>query len=430
MGFLGLKNDTEKTNDANIRIAEITNEMNRAIAEQTNRVNADIARNTNASNIQMNEENNQLQMRLQREMNEYNSITGQLERAKEAGVNPNAVVQGTLSGNTQSTLPSVQAGHADAPVMEMGAPWQGVTMENPYMEKLQKIDQLNRLTNDTIARQKSIYETEGQRLVNTEQGIKNEYADNLNALQVAISRGQAENLKEATVLIQNQNITETEKQNSLKASVALMNEQQRSQFIDNYMKVESREAFLSECKHRLKQEGIPEKEWISDTTMLAFYYGQITDNDLSISQKDLNVIKQNEGKANISLVDSTNRLTKAKTKGQILENLIVSKYGEDTAKQNLTNLKKDEEIKGAEAENKRADTANKKQQNKANKWTESKQYQGLMIKGVALDNMKKQAEVKESETRQKLNEQKKKESKSAEVRNYVNSLPRPDFMFQ
>ena len=169
------------------------------------------------------------------------------------------------------------------------------------------------------------------------------------------------------------------------------------------MKQESRDAFLSECKHRLKQEGIPEKDWVSDETMLAFYYGEITNNDLSISQKDLNIIKQNEGKANIKLINATNNLTKAKTKGQILENLIVSKYGEETAEQSLKNLQKDEGLKGAETENKKADTANKKQQNKANKWTESKQYQGLMIKGVALDNMKKQAEVDESKTRQAKN---------------------------
>lgn len=394
---------TKSTNATNQRIAEITNEANRAIAEQTNRTNALIQEKTNAANIQMNEANNQLQQRLQQQMNEFNSIGAQLERAKEAGVNPNAVVQGTLSGNTQSTLPSVSAGHADAAQMQMGAPMQPYQVENPYMEKMALVNAMDQIANSTIARQKQIYESEGQRLVNTEQGIKNEYADNLNALQVAISRGQAENIKEATIFIQNQNKTETEKQNSLKASVALMNEQQRAQFIDNYMKQESRDAFLSECKHRLKQEGIPEDDWVSDETMLAFYYGQITDNDLSISQKDLNVIKQNEGKANIRLIDSTNRLTKAKTKGQILENLIVSKYGEDTAEQNLKNLQKDEKLKGAETENKKADTANKKQQNKANKWTESKQYQGLMIKGVALDNMKKQAEVDESKTRQAKN---------------------------
>lgn len=420
---------TKLTNATNQRIAEITNEMNRAIAEQTNRTNADIARNTNASNIQMAEANNELQRRLQNEMNQYNSIGAQLERAKEAGVNPNAVIGGTLSGNTQTTLPSMQAGHADAPHMEMGAPMQGYTIENPYMEKMATINALDQIANSTIARNKAIYETEGQRLVNTEQGIKNTYADNLNALQVAISRGQAENLKEATSLIQQQNLTEQEKQNSLRASIGLMNEQQQAQFIDNYMREESRKSFLEECKNRLKKEGIPEKDWVSDETMLAYYYGQITNMDLGISQKNLNIVKQNETRANTGLIESTRRLTNAKTKGQIIENLVNEKWGEKTAEQNFRNLQKDEGVKGADIDNKKADTDNKnadtdnkRQQNKANKWTESKAYQGYMLQGLALDNMKKQAEVQESEARKRKTDAETIESVSRTTKNTVDML--------
>lgn len=401
---------TKDTNATNYRIAQITNEANRAIAEQTNMANAVNTQNTNAANIQMNTENNLLQQKLQNQMNEFNSVGAQLERARQAGVNPNAVIQGTLSGNTQNTLPSMTAGHADSPIAQIGAPMQAVTMENPYAEKIATINTMNQIANDFVNRKKAMQETESVRQGTISQAIDNTYKDNLNALQVAISRGQAKQIEETIGYIQTQNETLREQQNVFKANIAMMNEQRIGQFLDNYFRVDSQNSFIEATKARFREEGIPEEQWVNDETIKAYYYGQITDNDLKISQTQLNQIKQNETKANTSLIEQTKKFTQARTKGQILENYIYGKYGEQQTIAQIENTKQDTENKkattpqiNANTENTKADTKNKQQQNRANRYMESRIYQGYLIENMARQNAKLQSDIEESKTRQAKN---------------------------
>ncbi len=111
----GASGDVKATNSANERIAEATNDANRAIAESTN-----------SANIQMNDANNQLQQKLQDQMNsfnemmweknnEYNSPAAQIARGREGGLNPNSVLGNAVAASPvqQTTLPDMQAGHAD-----------------------------------------------------------------------------------------------------------------------------------------------------------------------------------------------------------------------------------------------------------------------------------------------------------------------------
>ena len=152
--------------------------------EATNETNERIARETNEANIAMNRENNELQMRLQQEMNDYNSIVQQLERAKEAGVNPNAVISGSLNGNLQSFLPSTQAGHAD--------PWR---VENPYMERLSTIEQLRGSVNDFFNNMNTSASTEYTRSQAQAQEISNRYLDDMQQLGLKLGSAQVNKLK-------------------------------------------------------------------------------------------------------------------------------------------------------------------------------------------------------------------------------------------
>lgn len=380
------KSNTQLTNEANIRIAQMTNEMNKAIADEANANNYAIQQGTNAANIQMNEENNMLQRQLQKEMNEYNSVGAQLERAREAGVNPNAVVQGTLSGNTQTTLPSMQAGRADSTQFQIANPMIAPHMENPYMEKIATIQTIEQIANDFMNRQKTIAETENVKAGTQTIQIGNRYEDNLKGLQVAIARGQAKNIEEATSYIQTQNQTLQEQQNVFKANVALMDEQRYGQFLDNYFKEDSINSFVKATKERLQKAGIPKDQWVSDATIKAYYYGVLPNNDLTLSQTQLNQIKANETKANTNLINQTAKFTKAKTKGQIIENYIAGKYGEDQAKADIESTKQS-------TEESKARTRGQEIENKGNRFKESDIYQGYIINGYALENAKLASDI-------------------------------------
>lgn len=153
----------------------LTNAANKEIAKDTNQANRDIARQTNEANIQMNEENNRLQMQLQQEMNEYNSIASQLQRAHDAGVNPNAVLGGNIQGNLQQTLPTTHAGHA-----EIGAPMQPVQMQSP----LQGISDALNSYFDNISKQEQAKLTEAQK---TNQEIINQFQERLSLSGIRVN---------------------------------------------------------------------------------------------------------------------------------------------------------------------------------------------------------------------------------------------------
>lgn len=110
------------TNAANVAIVDKTNAANLAINEATNASNYQIAQETNAANAQIAQMNNEynermLERQLQQEWemwdaeNEYNTPAAQMQRQREAGVNPYVAANaGSISsGNAGSmTNPSAQ----------------------------------------------------------------------------------------------------------------------------------------------------------------------------------------------------------------------------------------------------------------------------------------------------------------------------------
>lgn len=217
------------TNQANIAMNRATNESNREIAKQTNLANRANVQATNTANIQMNEQNNRLQMQLQKEMNEYNSIGAQLERAREAGVNPNAIIGGSVSGNLQTTLPSTSAGHADAPIEQIGATMIPPQIENPmsgvmdafkgYLESM-KIREDTELTKEDILNKK----------------IVNEYQNLLFDAGLDVSKATARQLTASAQLVSEQVNSVRKSVEKMNAEIALLDKQTIAQNTDNYYK--------------------------------------------------------------------------------------------------------------------------------------------------------------------------------------------------
>lgn len=134
--------NTNNTNKTNLQIAQDTNKANAANVAATNKVNAENVAATNQANIdiaQMSNEHNEamLKKQIQQEWdmwnaeNDYNSPAAQMQRFKDAGVNPYMAMGNISSGNASSmsspaaqpaVVPQMQAAQADAPLA------QGATM--------------------------------------------------------------------------------------------------------------------------------------------------------------------------------------------------------------------------------------------------------------------------------------------------------------
>lgn len=134
--------NTNNTNKANLQIAQETNKANAANVAATNKVNAENVAATNKANkdiAQMSNEHNEamLNKQIQQEWdmwnaeNDYNSPAAQMQRFKDAGVNPYMAMGNVSSGNASSmsspaaqpaVVPQMQAAQADAPLA------QGATM--------------------------------------------------------------------------------------------------------------------------------------------------------------------------------------------------------------------------------------------------------------------------------------------------------------
>lgn len=169
---LQIAQDTNKTNAANV---ESTNQANMAIADKTNQMNYDIAQMGNEYNQKM------LQQQLQQEWdmwnaeNEYNSIGAQMERAREAGVNP-YVATGIISPGTASSMTSPTPQGAITPTMEgatmQAAQSQGATMMSADMSGLAGLRGIARNFVDLLSAQEDI---KGKQLENEGKEIDNNY---------------------------------------------------------------------------------------------------------------------------------------------------------------------------------------------------------------------------------------------------------------
>lgn len=147
-----------------------------AIADATNESNAEAVSSTNNANLQAVRETNNANIQLQREMNEYNSIGAQIQRGKEAGVNPNSIIGGDIAGNLQTTLPLQEAFKALAP-----------HFENPSAQFTSNLQGIASAIADT---KKSYSDTRRNELLGDYQEVVNKYADQMQQLGIFKSKAE------------------------------------------------------------------------------------------------------------------------------------------------------------------------------------------------------------------------------------------------
>lgn len=104
------------TNKANIAMNDATNKANIAMNDSTNRMNYRIAQQTNLANRQLSEYEWSKNLEMWNLQNEYNSPSAQMQRLKDAGINPNLALSNVSSG-TATTLPKYQAAGMQGAVM-------------------------------------------------------------------------------------------------------------------------------------------------------------------------------------------------------------------------------------------------------------------------------------------------------------------------
>lgn len=368
------QSNTDKTNNANITIARETNQANR-----------DIASETNEANIAMNNANNELQMRLQQEMNEYNSVASQLERAREAGVNPNAVLNGNISGNLQNTLPSTSAGHS-----EIGNPMLPAHLENSYMERLATAQLLEQLGNDVVRNMNTGAQTELTHAQAQGQRSENRWIDDLRGLQSSLGRAQTQKLvKEVDVLGDQQQLMR-EQTNGIKANIANMNEGTRSKFLDNYFKVEERNSFISYVREDLDKRGIPRNAQMSDDAILAVRYGALSAWNVPLSQEQVGITQSYLNKAGVGVQNALRNLTEAKTKGVYIENALNEMFGPSERMSNAMEADSRTNLNNASANKVRQDI-------KINKWQESEEVQTQRVYSITVGNLQTEANIRNTD---------------------------------
>lgn len=122
-------NINQATNAANLQMNAATNQANLDIANATNKANAEIAQMNNEYNEQMLERQIENEWNMWNAENEYNTPAAQMQRQREAGLNPYvAANSGSISsGNAGSmTLPGAQPA--------AGYTAQGATMVAPTLQ--------------------------------------------------------------------------------------------------------------------------------------------------------------------------------------------------------------------------------------------------------------------------------------------------------
>lgn len=169
---LQIAQDTNKTNAQNVAS---TNEANLAIADKTNQMNFDIAQMGNEYNQKMLEQQLQQEWDMWHAENEYNSIGAQMERAREAGVNP-YVATGIISPGTAGNMTAPTPQGAITPTMEgatmQAAQAQGATMMPADMSALSG---LRGIAKEFISLMQAQEDLDRVRLDNEGKAIENDY---------------------------------------------------------------------------------------------------------------------------------------------------------------------------------------------------------------------------------------------------------------
>lgn len=88
---------------------------NQSQVDKANATNLQIARETNQQQYQMFQEQNSFNERMYNQMQAYNSPAAQMQRYKDAGINPYIAAGNVQTGNAQSSLQSAQAPQLHTP---------------------------------------------------------------------------------------------------------------------------------------------------------------------------------------------------------------------------------------------------------------------------------------------------------------------------
>ena len=169
---LQIAQDTNKTNAENVAA---TNQANLQIAQDTNKMNFDIAQMGNEYNEKMLERQIQQEWDMWNAQNEYNSLGAQMDRAREAGINP-YVATGLMSAGTAGSMSTPAAQGAITPTME-GATMQAAQAQGATMmpADFSSLSGLRGIASNFIQMLQAQEDVKGKQLQNQSQSIENDY---------------------------------------------------------------------------------------------------------------------------------------------------------------------------------------------------------------------------------------------------------------
>ena len=169
---LQIAQDTNKTNAENVAS---TNQANLQIAQDTNKMNFDIAQMGNEYNEKMLERQIQQEWDMWNAQNEYNSLGAQMDRAREAGINP-YVATGLMSAGTAGSMSTPAAQGAITPTME-GATMQAAQAQGATMmpADFSSLSGLRGIASNFIQMLQAQEDVKGKQLQNQSQSIENDY---------------------------------------------------------------------------------------------------------------------------------------------------------------------------------------------------------------------------------------------------------------
>lgn len=164
--------NTNSTNQANRDIANVTNASNERNVAATNKANMQIAQMNNEYNERQLDKQIQTQWDMWNAENEYNDPSAQMQRYRDAGINP-YMATGQISSGTASSMTAPSANTADPSGMQQAAQAQmGAPMQTTDFSGLQGLRGVARNFIDLINAQE---DTKGKQLDNQNKEIENTY---------------------------------------------------------------------------------------------------------------------------------------------------------------------------------------------------------------------------------------------------------------
>lgn len=265
-----------------------TNKLNKQLADERNALEYQIFGESNDFNAEQAELSRQHAWAMQKDAQEYNSIGAQIDRARAAGVNPAAVVNG--SGTTPVSASPSSAQATTSPPNMVAA-----QMQVPDLSALQgissAISNLGQSAESFASARKLKEETKGLESYN-------KFADAINAAKLGLSHSEIrKNYAAARQLQEDADLTR-EKVNEVKQHVALMFSQ--GKLIDEQAFAQNIENAFKSKEMELKVKNLATELQINEQnarylmqTFSARCYGVTLQNQKSISE-----IVQNKSHAN------------------------------------------------------------------------------------------------------------------------------------